>query len=195
MEPLPLTPAIVFLDANVLYPAGLRDFLMRLTLQGLYHARWSDLVHEEWMQAVLRDFPDLIYQQLARTRDLMNRYAVGSLVTGFKHRIEQLVGLPDPNDRHVLAAAIHCRAQLILTRNLRDFPASVLAEYGIRAEAPDPFIHGLLMAQPEGVIATARQHRANLKNPPKSVEEYLASLEQQGLHRTVAALRGYVERI
>lgn len=194
MESLPFQATIVFLDANVLYPAGLRDFLMRLTLQGLYHARWSDRVHEEWMQAVLRNFPDLTYQQLERTRDLMNRYAVGSLVTGFGHRIEPL-NLPDPDDRHVLAAAIHCRAEVILTRNLRDFPASVLAEYGIRAEAPDPFIHRLLTAHPEGVIATARQHRSNLKNPPKSVEEYLASLEQQGLQRTVAVLQGYAERI
>jgi predicted nucleic acid-binding protein len=194
MESRPLKPATVFLDANVLYPAGLRDFLMRLTLHGLLHARWSAPVHEEWMQAVLRDFPDLTYQQLARTRDLMNRYAVGSLVTGFEHRIEGLT-LPDPNDRHVLAAAIHCKAVVILTRNLKDFPASVLTQYGIRAEAPDPFIHALLAAHPEGVIATARQHRANLKNPPKSVEEYLASLEQQGLHRTVAALRAYGERI
>jgi len=65
----------------------------------------------------------------------------------------------------------------------------VLANYGIRAEAPDPFIHALLIAHPEGIIATAQQHRANLKNPPKSVDDYLASLEQQGLHRTVAALR------
>lgn len=194
MSSLPLTPAIVFLDANVLYPAGLRDFLMRLTLQGLYHARWSDPVHEEWMQAVLRDFPDLTYQQLTRTRDLMNRYAVGSLVTGFEQGIDRL-RLPDPNDRHVLAAAIHCRAEVILTRNLKDFPASALAEHGIRAEAPDPFIHALLVAQPEGVIATARQHRANLRNPPKDVAEYLASLEQQGLHRTVTALREYAGRI
>ncbi|MCB0124902.1 MAG: PIN domain-containing protein [Caldilineaceae bacterium] len=194
MEPKPFQPAVVFLDANVLYPAGLRDFLMRLTLQGLYHARWSAPVHEEWMQAVLRDFPDLTYQQLERTRDLMNRYAVGSLVTGFEHRIEQL-SLPDPDDRHVLAAAIHGKAAVILTRNLKDFPALALTPHGIRAEAPDPFIHALLTAQPEGVSATARQHRANLRNPPKSVEEYLASLEQQGLHRTVAALRAYGGRI
>lgn len=186
--------AIVFLDANVLYPAGLRDFLMRLTLQGLYRARWSALVHEEWMQAVLRDFPDLSYQQLERTRDLMNRYAVSSLVTDFEHRIEQLA-LPDPNDRHVLAAAIHCQASLILTRNLKDFPASLLAQYGIRAEAPDLFIQALLMTHPEGVIATAQQHRANLKNPPKSVGEYLAALKLQGLHRTVAALQEYSDRI
>jgi predicted nucleic acid-binding protein len=194
MEALPLTPATVFLDANVLYPAGLRDFLMRLTLQGLLQARWSDLVHEEWIQAVLRDFPNITRPQLERTRDLMNRYAVGSLVTGFEQRIERLT-LPDPNDRHVLAAAIQCRAEVILTRNLKDFPASVLAEYGIWAQAPDPFIHALLMANAEGVIATARQHRANLINPPKSVEDYLASLEQQGLHRTVMALWAYAERI
>lgn len=194
MEALPLTPAIVFLDANVLYPAGLRDFFMRLTLQGLLRARWSDRVHEEWMQAVLRDFSNITRPQLERTRDLMNRYAVGSLVTGFEHRIDHLT-LPDPDDRHVLAAAIHCRAEVILTRNLKDFPASVLGKHGLHAQAPDPFLHALLMANAESVIATARQHRANLINPPKTVEEYLASLEQQGLHRTVAALREYVAHI
>ncbi len=186
--------AIVFLDANVLYPAGLRDFLMRLTLQGLYRARWSALVHEEWMQAVLRDFPDLSYQQLERTRDLMNRYAVSSLVTDFEHRIEQLT-LPDPDDRHVLAAAIHCQASLILTRNLKDFPTAVLTQYRIQAVAPDPFIHALLRTHPGDVVATAQQHRANLKNPLKSVEEYLAALDQQGLHKTVSAMQEYKDRI
>jgi predicted nucleic acid-binding protein len=190
----PFTPATVFLDANVLYPAGLRDLLMRLALQGLLHARWSDPVHEEWMQAVLRDFPNITRQQLERTRDLMNRHALNSLVTRFEPWIERLT-LPDPNDRHVLAAAIHCRAEVILTRNLRDFPESVLSEHGICAVAPDPFIHTLLRVDAERVIAAAREHRANLKNPPKTAEDYFASLEQQGLGETVTALRHYAHRI
>lgn len=126
MPSSPVAPVTVFLDANVLYPAALRDLLMRLALQGVMRARWSNRVHEEWMQAVLRDHPHLTCRQLERTRDLMNRHAADSLVTGFEHRIAQLT-LPDPDDRHVLAAAIHCHAEVILTRNLRDFPASALA--------------------------------------------------------------------
>lgn len=194
MASSPLTPKTVFLDANVLYPAGLRDFLMRLTLCGLLRARWSNLVHEEWMQAVLRDYPDLTRSRIERTRDLMNQHAAGSLVAGFEEQIEALT-LPDPDDRHVLAAAIHCRAEVILTRNLKDFPESVLTAHGIVAQAPDPFIYSLLLANVDDVIAVAKQHRENLKNPPKTVSEYLGSLEQQGLHQTVAALRMYTERL
>lgn len=194
MEVPSLKSATVFLDANVLYPAGLRDFLMRLTLGGLFRARWSDLVHEEWTEAVLRNHPDLIRSQLEKTRNLMDKYAAESLVTGFEHRIEH-VTLPDPDDRHVLAAAIHCEASMILTRNLKDFPESTLATHGIVAQAPDPFIHALLVSQPEDVLAAARQQRANLKNPPKTVAEYLGSLEQQGLYETVAELKAYVEHL
>lgn len=81
---------IIFLDANVLYPAALRDLFMRLALQKLYRPRWSNLVHEEWMAAVLRNSPDITRQQLERTRELMNFHAQGSLVTGFEGRIEGL---------------------------------------------------------------------------------------------------------
>ena len=89
-----------FLDANVLYPAALRDLFMRLALQKLYRPRWSDLVHEEWIAAVLRNFPDITQQQLERTRNLMNLHAKDSLVTGFEHRIDKFE-LPDSDDRPV----------------------------------------------------------------------------------------------
>ncbi|MEM7125697.1 MAG: PIN domain-containing protein [Chloroflexota bacterium] len=184
----------VFLDANVLYPAGLRDLLMRLAAYGLFRARWSNLVHEEWIEAVLRDFPDITRSQLERTRRLMDQHVMDSLVTGFEDRIDALQ-LPDPDDRHVLAAAIHCNASILLTRNLKDFPESTLKPYGIVAQSPDAFIHSLLVAGPDDVIAVARQHRTSLKNPPKSVDEYLDSLEQQGVNQSVSALRAYAEHL
>ncbi len=103
-----------FLDSNVLYPAALRNFLMWLALNGLFRARWSDMVHKEWMGAVARDFSDVTRAQLERTRDLMNLHAEDSLVTGFEELIESLE-LPDPSDRHVLAAAIRCGADVLVT--------------------------------------------------------------------------------
>lgn len=181
---------IVFLDANVLYPAALRDLFMRLALQKLYRPRWSNLVHEEWMAAVLRNFPDITRQQLERTRELMNLHAQGSLVTGFENRIERLE-LPDPGDRHVLAAAIHAQASIIVTQNLKDFPRSALTPYGIESQHPDTFIRHLLQQQPGAVVAAAHQQRANLQNPPRTVTEYLNSLERQGLTQTVALLRSF----
>lgn len=179
-----------FLDSNVLYPAALRNFLMWLALHGLFRARWSDRVHEEWMGAVRRDFPDVTRGQLERTRDLMNLHAEDSLVTGFEKLLESLE-LPDPSDRHILAAAIRSGADVIVTHNLKDFPQENLDPYGIEAQHPDTFITHLFDLNPGAVVGAAQEHRASLKNPPKSVDEYLETLERQGLTQTVTELRGY----
>ena len=99
----------VVYDACVLYPAPLRDLLMRLALTDLYRARWSDQIYQEWMTAVLRNRPDLSREQLERTRSLMNAHVRDALVNGHQPLIPALE-LPDPDDRHVLAAAIKCGA-------------------------------------------------------------------------------------
>ena len=95
------------MDASVLYPASLRNLLMRLTLNGLFQARWSADVHEEWIRSLLRDRPDLPRERLLQVRDAMDEHAADCLVTGYESLIENLQ-LPDPDDRHVLAAA-NCR--------------------------------------------------------------------------------------
>jgi predicted nucleic acid-binding protein len=177
-----------FYDANVLYPAELRNFLMHLALTGLFRATWSASVHEEWIEALLRNRPDLSREKLERTRMLMDKHAEDALVTGYEDLIPGL-NLPDPNDRHVLAAAIRGRADVIVTANVRDFPAEVLAPLGIDAQHPDEFVLHLLDLAP-GIVATAaRDHRESLKNPPKTIEEYLNTLDAQGLTQTVSVLR------
>lgn len=163
---------------------------MRLTLRGLFLARWSTMVHEEWMAAVHRDFPDVSRADLERTRDLMNLHAEGSIVGEFESLIEDLE-LPDPDDRHVLAAAIHSGADVIVTQNLKDFPQDKLVPFGLEAQHPDAFIGHLFDRNPDQVVGAAQEHRASLKNPGRSVEEYLATLERQGLTQTVAELAQY----
>jgi len=177
-----------FYDANVLYPAELRNLLMHLALTGLFRARWSNAVHEEWISNLLKNRPDLTLQQLERTRQLMDKAALDALVTDYESLIPKLI-LPDENDRHVLAAAIHCGAQIIVTMNLKDFPIELLREYEIAAQHPDQFILDLLDLDPDAVKEVAETHRRSLKNPPKSVEEYLASIEAQGLPQSATALR------
>jgi len=100
--------------------------------------------------------------------------------------------LPDPNDRHVLAAAIRGRADVIVTANLRDFPTEILAEFGIEAQHPDEFALHLLDLAPGIVTEAARNHRESLKNPPKTIDEYLNALESLGLTQTVSVLREYM---
>ncbi len=179
-------------DACVLYPAPLRDLLMHLALTDLFRAKWSNAIHEEWMRNVLKNRTDLTAVQLERTRDLMNAHVRDCLVEDFEPFID-VVKLPDPGDHHVLAAAIKGRADVIVTFNLKDFPEAVLSSYGIEAQHPDEFITHLIDLEPGDVCAAVKRHRQGLKNPPKSVDEYLATLERQGLPETVIQLREFAE--
>jgi predicted nucleic acid-binding protein len=175
-------------DASELYPSDLRNLLMHLALGGMFRAIWSARIHEEWISALLRNRPDLSREKLERTSMLMDRHAEDALVTGYEDLIPGL-HLPDPNDRHVLAAAIRGRADVIVTSNLRDFPAERIAEFGIEAQNPDEFVLHLLHLAPGLVVDAARNHRESLKNPPKTIDEYLNSLEALGLTQTASTLR------
>lgn len=181
-------------DACVLYPAPLRDLLMHLALTDLFRARWTDMIHDEWMRNVREDRPDLAPQKLARVRRLMDEHVLDSLVTGHEQLIE-LLTLPDPGDRHVLAAAIRAEASVIVTYNLSDFPSGELKQYGIRSQHPDDFILRLLEIDPQKVIGAIREQRANIHNPAKSAEELLATYEQQRLVKTVSQLRQVIHLI
>ncbi len=105
---------IVLYDACVLYPAPLRDLLMRLALTDLFQARWTDQIHDEWTRNVLANRPDVTAESLARCRRLMDEHVPDCLVTGYESLIPTL-SLPDPDDRHVLAAALHGGASSIIT--------------------------------------------------------------------------------
>ena len=182
----------VLYDACVLYPAPLRDFLLRLAMTELFKARWTDAIHDEWIRNVLHNRKDLSQAQFDRTRLLMNRAVPDCLVTGYEAFIEDLA-LPDPDDRHVLAAAIRCHAGVIVTFNLSDFPADVLEKYGIEAQHPDEFVGHLLDLSPGAVCHAAKMQRNSLRNPPKTAYEFLEMLLKQGLAGTVAKLEDMIE--
>jgi len=187
-----LTSFTVIYDANVLYPAPLRDLLMWLALQDVVLARWTDDIHEEWMRSVLRGRPDLKPEQLRRTRDLMNAHVRDCLVTGYQNLIPGLK-LPDPDDRHVLAAAIKAGASVIVTYNLDDFPADALDPFGIEAQHPDDFLVHQFDLNRAAVCNAVRLQRASLKNPPISVEELLDTFASLQLSAIVKRLRQFQE--
>ena len=177
-------------DACVLYPAPLRDLLLQLALTDLFRARWSATIHDEWMRNVLLDRPDLTSAQLARTRALMDAAVPDALVVGYEKLIPAL-SLPDPDDRHVLAAALRGRCDVIVTYNLRDFPAETLGENDIEAQHPDEFIGHLINLRPEAVCWAAKSCRQRLKNPPVSVEDYVLTLAAQKLPDTARFLHAH----
>jgi len=180
----------VFLDASALYPSLLRNILMRLAPRNLFRALWSARVQEEWTNAVLRNRPDLPRAQIERTRRLMEENIDDATVEGYEHLIET-VTLPDPDDRHVLAAAIYGGASTIVTANLRDFPAAALAPFEIEALHPDAFMEKLLAARPMEVVAALRELREDMRKPPISVAELLAAMSRQGLSASAETLAGF----
>jgi hypothetical protein len=175
-------------DACVLYPAPLRDFLMQLALTDLFRAKWTDRIHDEWIRNLLQNRPDLKREQLEKTRQLMNAATRDALVEGYDGLIDS-VKLPDEDDQHVLAAAIHAHAGIIVTFNLKDFPPKTLRQHKVEAIHPDNFVMRLFKMDSGAVCEAARQHRARLRNPSKSVEEYLLTLSNQGLGKTVEHLK------
>ena len=123
------------LDACVLYPAPLRDLLLSLAAAGLYRAKWSQQIHDEWTRNLLENRRDLDPERLRTTCTRMNTAVPDSLVTGYEDLIDSLQ-LPDPDDRHVLAVAIRPDADAIITFNQRDFDESELAKYDVYTEHP-----------------------------------------------------------
>ncbi len=184
----------VVLDANTLYPAPLRDLLMHLAVSDLFRARWTEAIHEKWIRNLLAKRPDLSADRLAITRQRMNAHVRDCLVTGYEELIAGLT-LPDPGDRHVLAAAIHCGADAILTFNGTDFPASTLKSHDLEAIHPDPLLVTMLDENPSGVCEAIRRQRSHLRNSPYSAEALVTVFHQQGLPEFSQRLQPLLELI
>ncbi len=163
---------------------------MELATAELFRAKWTWTIHEEWMRNLHHNRPDLSLERLRHVCDLMNDNAPDCLVEEYEHLIPA-ISLPDPDDRHVLAAAIHARADAIITFNLRDFPAAELEKFKLEAIHPDDFISYQFDLHEAAVVIAAQRCLFRLKNPPKTADEYLRTLQAQSLPKTVAALRPY----
>ncbi|MYN07088.1 PIN domain-containing protein ['Massilia aquatica' Lu et al. 2020] len=176
------------LDACVLYPAALRDLLLSLAADGVFRARWSDRIHEEWTHSLLAKRPDLQYAKLRRTIELMNEAVEDATISGFEPLIPALA-LPDEGDRHVLAAAIVGHADAIVTFNLKDFPESAVAQHGVEVLHPDDFLVVQHSLAPGVVLGIVKAMRKRLGKPPRTAAEFISALEASGLPQFCALLR------
>jgi len=147
---------IVVYDANVLYPNTLRDLLIRVSQAGLVQAKWTNEILDEMLRALSRNRPDIPPEKLDRLRQLMNEAVRDCLVSGYEPLVEGLK-LPDPDDRHVLASAIKASAQVIVTSNLKHFPAADLRQWDIEAKSPDDFVLDQVGIDAQTVAACVQQ--------------------------------------
>jgi hypothetical protein len=183
---------VVFTDANVLYGATLRDLLLQLGVDKIVSLRWTEAVHLEWTQALIRARPDLV-DRVERTRGIVVAALPEAMVRGYEHRIDDL-DLPDPNDRHVLAAALECDARVILTFNLRHFPKEAMPA-GVVTIHPDTFLSLLLAADSGFVLPAIRKVRQRMANPQMAPAAYLDTLLRAQLPLTVKALESFQDQI
>lgn len=176
-----------FFDANVFYGARLRSLILFLAQTKLFRARWSNAVHDEWIGNLLHNRPDLTREALARTRRLMDEAVLDGLVVGYETLIPGLE-LPDPGDRHILAAAIVAKASCIVTFNLEDFPAGQLGPYGLHAVHPDEFLLDVQSIDPVAFATAVRADLSHYQQPSLGLADYVAALTRAGVPRIAAEI-------
>ena len=184
-------PVVAVFDACILYPFHLRNVIVQAGVDRLVHACWTDEIHDEWMRNLVANAPDLSVERLNTTKQLMTIALPDATVSGYEKHIET-ISLPDPGDRHVVAAAIEAKATHILTWNLRHFPARVLKARGLVRQTPDAFLADLYDKVPHLLLASLANARRNLSKSGLSAEEFVDVLREQKLTQLAKRLRGDV---
>lgn len=170
------------LDACVLVPIALADTLLRVAERELYRPLWSERIVAEAADAVLEIHPDLTQDLVAKRFAAMNDTFEDAPVQGWEV-FEATVTLPDPDDRHVVAAAMRGRADAIVTANVRDFSDETLAPLEIAVVHPDDFLLDQLDLAPRVVLDVLREQAAHTRNPPLAPTDLLARLARAGVPR------------
>ena len=181
------------LDACVLYPRLLRDVLLSLAHADLYTARWTQEIEREWTAALLKTKPE--HERGIRSAAEQMRIAIPDcLVVDYEPLIETL-SLPDPNDRHVLAAAIRGNADAIVSTNTKDFPSKVLDKFDIELQTPDQFVLNQLMLHPPRALGAIKKMRMRWERPNRSATDMVDLFESRQLAQTAAHLRDVLDLI
>lgn len=183
------------LDACVLFPLAMTDALLSLATAGFFAAKWTTKIENEWIRSLEKQRPDLIGKLTVRRDSMREAIADWEIPEPAWKSLAYGLDLPDPDDCHVLAAAIAGHADCIVTSNLKDFPEQVLNRYGVEAIDPDTFIINQWDLDPVNAIAAFKRMRARRKKPLSSPEDFSYALEVGGLPTTADRLRAAAELI
>lgn len=171
----------VLIDACVLFPSVLREILLGAAQKNLFTPLWSARILEEWRRAAQRLSPEA--GAVAATEILLLKARWPEAEVEAPQELQAQLFLPDLNDIHVLAAAIHGGADELLTANLRDFPTRVLAKHGIIRRDPD----GMLLEMAHGhqntfseIVGTVLNNASQMKGSPVDLHK---TLRKTGLPR------------
>ncbi len=178
----------VVLDACVLYPAPIRDVFLSLAAEDLIKVKWSSIIQNEWLRSLLKNRSDLKEEQLLKTVKAMNIAFPDAQVDYFNDLIPSIT-LPDKNDRHVVACAIKCNADYIVTFNSKDFPKSQISKFDLEIKEPDELISDLIETNSELVCIAFNKMVDRLKNPPKNRNEVLETLAKCGLKNSAKKIK------
>ena len=168
------------------YGGTLRDTLLRALEEDLYRGYWTSEIIDEVTRNLLND-GRMTPVACARLEQTLSAQFPEAYVTGYESLLSSMRNNAD--DRHVLAAAVYARAQIIVTFNLKHFPAHALQPFGVEAQHPDVFLSDLFDLQPAALVGIVRQQAADCRRPPQTVERVLARLRA-----LVPTFVGLVER-
>jgi len=178
---------IALYDTDVLFPNAQRDLLIRIGMAGLVQAKWTEKIVDDLGRVLARAYPEVPAERLDRLKILINDSVPDCLVSGYEPLIDGLK-LPDPGDRHVLAAAIKAGAQVIVTNNIRHYPDDDLRPWNVEAKTADDFVLDQIHIDSNVVFACVQQIVDSRKRYPVTVRDVLSELERSGLVQSVAAL-------
>lgn len=186
-------------DACSLVSVWRRNLLLSLAEAEFFRLRWSQTILDETERALAK----LHHQRGNADGDARARKAIAAMtkafpeamVDDFAQLLANPLGLPDPNDEHVIAAAVKTQAQAIVTENISDFPADLLGRLNLEPRTADEFIADTIALEEGLAIPAIRNMRLRLKRPEMEASDLLRSFEAHGLFETVSVLTQHIGSI
>jgi len=169
------------LDTNVILPIEIRDLLFWFAHDDLYTPKWSKHIFDEWESVMRRK--EVNEEEIKKRIGWANLAFPDAMVKNYEVLIDGLE-LPDPKDRHVLAAAIKINANIIVTNNLKDFPKDYLGRFGLSAKKADDFLTDIIDLNQEIAINSFRKLVLNRRNPDLDEFQVLDCFRRNGLNDT-----------
>lgn len=176
-----------------------RNLLLTLAEAEFFRVRWSQTVLDETQRAIQEILTKKnvleAAESAARARRAMENAFEDAMVIEFEKFLCVCEDLPDPNDAHVVAAALKTQASVIVTDNLKHFPAEIMSPLNMEVRSADAFIADTIALDEGRAVAAIRRMRERLKKPEMTAERLLIEMEAIGLTETADMLKPHIQSL